>query len=51
MVKDLENQLELKTSEIDRLNEQLSSLLRDKHKCPDNKVYTYAHPYLHDTEV
>jgi len=47
MVKDLENQLELKISEINRLNKQINSLqqtntnsdaLKDKYKNPDSKV-------------
>ena len=51
MVKDLKNQLELRTLEIDRLNEQISSLqqtkrsdaLRDKHDSFGNKVFICIH--------
>ena len=47
MVKDLEDQPELKISEIDRLNEQQinksSDTLNDEYKSPNSKVHMYVH--------
>ena len=58
MVKDLEDQLELKTSEIDRLYEQISSILlinksndalSNKCESPNSKVCMYIQPVPYNT--